>query len=65
VGTGSFLAAAEIRERLTWFGAARNGDAEKFFGPAVTSVTRQRTLSLDGSTSPSPERILEVGSRAS
>ena len=32
VDTGSFLAATEVRERLTWFGAARNGDAEKFFG---------------------------------
>lgn len=47
-GTASFLAAAEIRERLVWFGAVRNGDAEKFFGPAVFSQPRQRALTLDG-----------------
>jgi len=43
----SFLAASEIRERLTWFGAALNGDAEKFFGPAVFIQPRQRTFTLD------------------
>ncbi len=43
----SFLAASEIRERVTWFGAARNGDAEKFFGPAIYSQARQRTFTLD------------------
>ena len=43
----SFLASAEIRERLTWFGAARNGHAEKFFGPAVFSTARQRVIPLD------------------
>ena len=48
VGATTFLAAAEIRERLTWFGAVRNGDAEKFFGPAVYSQARDRTLPLDG-----------------
>ncbi|HZJ54336.1 MAG TPA: C25 family cysteine peptidase [Myxococcaceae bacterium] len=47
-GTTSSLAAAEIRERLVWFGALRNGDAEKFFGPAVYSQARQRTLTLEG-----------------
>jgi hypothetical protein len=44
----TFLAASEIRERLTWFGAAENGDAEKFFGPAVFIQPRQRTFTLDG-----------------
>ena len=44
----TFLAASEIRERLTWFGAALNGDAEKFFGPAVFIQPRQRTFTLDG-----------------
>jgi hypothetical protein len=44
----TFLAASEIRERLTWFGAAVNGDAEKFFGPAVFIQPRQRTFTLDG-----------------
>ncbi len=48
VDTGSFMAATEIRERLTWFGAARNGDAEKFFGPAVHSQARTRTISAEG-----------------
>ncbi len=47
-GVATFLAAAEIRERLVWFGAVQNGDAEKFFGPAVYSQARQRTLSLEG-----------------
>ena len=47
VSAGTYLAASEIRERLTWFGAARNGDAEKFFGPAVFSQLRQRTFFLD------------------
>jgi len=46
-GSASFLAAAEFRERLTWFGAARNGDAEKFFGPAIYSQARQRTFTLE------------------
>ena len=46
-GSASFLAAAELRDRLTWFGAARNGDAEKFFGPAIYGQARQRTFSLD------------------
>jgi len=46
-GPASYLASVEIRERLTWFGAARNGDAEKFFGPAVYSEARQRTLPVD------------------
>ncbi len=46
--TTTFLAAAEIRERLTWFGAVRNGDTEKFFGPAVFSKARERTFQLDG-----------------
>ncbi len=45
--TRSYLASAEVRERLTWFGAARNGDAEKFFGPAVHSTARQRTIPVD------------------
>ena len=44
----TFLASSEIRERLTWFGAAVNGDAEKFFGPAVFIQPRQRTFTLDG-----------------
>jgi len=44
----TFLASSEIRERLTWFGAAQNGDAEKFFGPAVFSQPSQRTFTLDG-----------------
>ena len=48
VGGGVFLAAAEVRERLTWFGAARNGDGEKFFGPPVYSQARTRTISADG-----------------
>ncbi|HEY1905509.1 MAG TPA: hypothetical protein VGG91_05680, partial [Myxococcaceae bacterium] len=43
----TFLAVSEIRERLTWFGAARNGDAEKFFGPAIYGQARQRTFTLD------------------
>ncbi|HEY1333511.1 MAG TPA: hypothetical protein VGF31_04575, partial [Myxococcaceae bacterium] len=47
-GPATYLAATEVRERLTWFGAARNGDAEKFFGPAVLGQSLQRTLSLDG-----------------
>ena len=47
-GPGTYLASVEVRERLTWFGAARNGDAEKFFGPAVVSQARQRTLPVDG-----------------
>ena len=46
-GPASYLASVEIRERLTWFGAARNGDAEKFFGPAVYSQARQRALPVD------------------
>ena len=44
----TFLASSEIRERLTWFGAAQNGDAEKFFGPAVFSQPSQWTFTLDG-----------------
>jgi len=47
-GPSTYLASVEVRERLTWFGSARNGDAEKFFGPAVYSQARQRTLPLDG-----------------
>ena len=47
-GPATYLASVEVRERLTWFGAARNGDAEKFFGPAVLGQGHQRTLSLDG-----------------
>jgi hypothetical protein len=43
----TYLASVEIRERLTWFGAAQNGDAEKFFGPAVYTQARQRTLPVD------------------
>ena len=31
---------------MTWFGAARNGDAE-FFGPAIYSQPRQRAFTLD------------------
>src|SRR5262249_51176782 len=46
-GAATFLAASEVRERLTWFGAARNGDAEKFFGPAIYSQARQRTFTID------------------
>jgi len=48
VGPTTFQASAEIRERLAFFGAARNGDAEKFFGPAVYGQPRQRTLTLEG-----------------
>src|SRR5262249_9938073 len=44
----TFAATSEIRERLTWFGAALNRDAEKFFGPAVFSAPRERTFTLDG-----------------
>jgi hypothetical protein len=55
--TASYLASAEIRERLTWFGAARNGDAEKFFGPGVYSTARQRTIPVDALD------VAETGSR--
>jgi uncharacterized protein (TIGR03382 family) len=44
----TFLARAEIRERLVWAGTIRNGDAEKFFGPAVFSQPLYRTFSLPG-----------------
>jgi hypothetical protein len=47
-GDATFATDAEIRERLVWFGAARNGDAEKFFGPLISSQADQRTLSLEG-----------------
>jgi len=47
VGTATYQAAVEIRERLTWFAGARNGDAEKFFGPAVHTQALTRTLTLD------------------
>ena len=47
-GPATYLASVEVRERLTWFGTARNGDAEKFFGPAVVSQSRQRTLPAKG-----------------
>src|SRR5262249_27921114 len=36
-GATTFAASSEIRERVVWFGAARNGDAEKFFGPPISS----------------------------
>src|SRR5262249_21052790 len=31
----TYLEARELRERLVWYGAFQNGDAEKFFGSAV------------------------------
>jgi hypothetical protein len=58
--TTTFLSAEEIRERLTWFGAVRNGDAEKFFGPAVFSEPRQRTFRLEGLDATAPGAKLEV-----
>jgi Peptidase family C25 len=46
-GPATYMASVEVRERLSWFGAALNGDAEKFFGPAVYNQHRQRTLPVD------------------
>jgi len=47
--TATYQASVEIHERLSWFGAARNGDAEKFFGPAIYSAgPLSRILTLDG-----------------
>ncbi|HEY1905508.1 MAG TPA: C25 family cysteine peptidase, partial [Myxococcaceae bacterium] len=60
-GPSSYLASVEIRERFTWFGAARNGDAEKFFGPAVYSQAHQRTLAVDALDVSAPGARLEVG----
>ena len=60
-GPATYAASAEIRERLTWFGAARNGDAEKFFGPAVYSQAHQRTLAVDALDVSASGARLEVG----
>jgi len=60
-GPASYLASVEIRERLTWFGAARNGDAEKFFGPVVAGTARQRTLPIDALDVSGAGARLEVG----
>ncbi|HZJ54335.1 MAG TPA: C25 family cysteine peptidase [Myxococcaceae bacterium] len=60
VGATTFLAAAEIRERLIWFGAVQNGDAEKFFGPAVYLQPRERTLTLEGVDTSAAGARLEV-----
>jgi len=57
----TYAASVEVRERLTWFGSAQNGNAEKFFGPAVFGAGHQRTLPVDGLDVSAPGARLEVG----
>jgi hypothetical protein len=42
----SFLFTVERKDRVLYFAALRNGEAENFFGPAITTEPVQQSLSL-------------------
>ncbi len=56
----SFLLTVERRDRQIYFAALKNGDAENFFGPIVSTSPLNQTLTLRNLDTSKPSAVLEV-----